>query len=297
MRLNPYCMCCQINKQEQRIRPFTDENKKLTYMKKVLLRFAQAEDTDCAPSISVEFKKEFSRFWGTPLEDYTEIKKEFNTLMLNLEEELRTTIQAAEDPLKEALLYARIGNYIDFAAMAHVDKNKMLSMIQEENKDPIDSEEYTRFVKELENATSLVYLTDNCGEIVLDKLTIEVLQKRFPNLSITVLVRGQDVVNDATMDDARMVWLTDIVPVMGNGSDVGGTWLPGMSEESIALLKQADVILAKGQGNFETLHGCGWNIYYLFLCKCEWFMHMFHAEKFQGMFVNERRVVTPMTTF
>ena len=293
MRLNPYCMCCQINKQEQRIRPFADEEKKLAYMKKVLLRFAQAEDTDCAPSISVEFKKHFSQFWGAPIEDYTEIKKEFNSLMMNLEEDLRTAIRASEDPLKEALLYARIGNYIDFAAMADVDKDQMLSMIREENKDPIDAQEYERFLGDLQNASSLVYLTDNCGEIVLDKLAIEIIQERFPDLSITVLVRGQDVVNDATMDDAQMVGLTDIVLVKGNGSDVGGTWLPGINEESTALLKQADVILAKGQGNFETLHGCGWNIYYLFLCKCEWFMHMFHANKFQGMFVNERRAITP----
>lgn len=286
-------MCCQINKQEQRIRPFADEEKKLAYMKKVLLRFAQAEDTDCAPSISVEFKKHFSQFWGAPIEDYTEIKKEFNSLMMNLEEDLRTAIRASEDPLKEALLYARIGNYIDFAAMADVDKDQMLSMIREENKDPIDAQEYERFLGDLQNASSLVYLTDNCGEIVLDKLAIEIIQERFPDLSITVLVRGQDVVNDATMDDAQMVGLTDIVLVKGNGSDVGGTWLPGINEESSALLKQADVILAKGQGNFETLHGCGWNIYYLFLCKCEWFMHMFHANKFQGMFVNERRAITP----
>ena len=216
-------MCCQINKQEQRIRPFLDNDKKLTYMKNVLRRFADSDENDCAPSISVEFKKEFSRFWGTPMEDYTEIKKEFNALMMNLEDDLRTAIWASEDSLKEALLYARIGNYIDFAAMAHVDKNQMLSMIQEENKDPVDSLEYVHFLKDLENASSFVYLTDNCGEIVLDKLAIEVIQKRFPKLSITVLVRGQDVVNDATMEDARMVGLTEIVPVMGNGSDVGGT--------------------------------------------------------------------------
>ena len=87
-----------------------------------------------------------------------------------------------------------------------------------------------------------------------------------------------------------MCGLTELVSVIGNGNDVGGTWLPHISKESLSLIKNADVIISKGQGNFETLHGCGLNIYYLFLCKCEWFMRMFQAEKFQGMFVNENRI-------
>ena len=95
--------------------------------------------------------------------------------------------------------------------------------------------------------------------------------------------------NDATMEDAEFCGLTDIVPVLGNGSDVGGTWFHGISTHARELLQNADVILAKGQGNYETMHGCGLNIYYLFLCKCDWFQQLFHAKLLQGMFVNEKR--------
>ncbi len=142
---------------------------------------------------------------------------------------------------------------------------------------------------DMKKAANVVYITDNCGEIVLDKLAISVLKKTFPNVRITALVRGLPAGNDATMEDAEFCGLTDLVPVLGNGSDVGGTWLHGISAHAQELLQSADVILSKGQGNYETLHGCGLNIYYLFLCKCDWFIHLFQAKSLQGMFINERR--------
>ena len=240
----------------------------------------------------MEFADYFSSFWNVPAQDYTEIKKEFNRLMLALENELTETVQGAEDPLAAALRYARIGNYIDFAALAKVDKDQLLSLIREDNS-TLDPREYALFREELSDARSLVYLTDNCGEIVLDKIAVKMLQKLYPHLSITVIVRGEPVVNDATMEDAAMCGLTELVPVIGNGSRVGGTWLPDISEEARQLLDRADVIIAKGQGNFETLNGCGLNIYYLFLCKCDWFVRLFNAKPLEGMFVNERRV-TPL---
>lgn len=290
MKLNPFCMCCALNKQEKSLRQFHDEEKKVTYMKEVCRRFSQAGEMDCAPSISVELHKYFSKFWNVPEKDYTEIKKDFNQLMMNLEDRLRAIIKESADPLESALIHALIGNYIDFAAMENVSKEVVLSMIENENKEPLNEVEYAHFKEEMSTARSLVYLTDNCGEIVLDKLAIEILKERYQNVEITVIVRGKPVVNDATIEDAEMCGLTNLVTVKGNGSDVGGTWLPGINEETKALLDQADVILAKGQGNFETLHDCGLNIYYLFLCKCERFVQLFHVPLLKGMFVNERRI-------
>lgn len=290
MRMNPFCMCCAVNKQEKNIRKFQDANKKTEYMKKVMALIAGAGPNDCAPSLSIDIKKLYSEFWGEQPEDYTDIKHEFNQLMLSLEKRLEMNIRESHDPLETALLYARIGNYIDFAALAHVDKDTVISLIEAENKAPLDPLEYANFRRELEQAASLVYLTDNCGEIVMDKLVIRILKEQYPDLAITVIVRGLPVINDATMEDAEEIGLTSIVRVIGNGNGVGGTWLPGINQETRTLLDTADLILAKGQGNFETLNDCGLNIYYLFLCKCEWFQRLFHAEPLQGMFVNERRV-------
>ena len=155
----------------------------------------------------------------------------------------------------------------------------------------LDEKEYENFLRDLSSARKLVYLTDNCGEVVLDKLAVRILKEQYPDLDITVIVRGYPVVNDATMEDAEEIGLTDLVKVIGNGSNVGGTWIPGINAEARELLYDADLIIAKGQGNFETLNDCGLNIYYLFLCKCDLFQRRFHAENLQGMFLNERRLV------
>lgn len=291
MKLNPFCMCCAVNKQEEKIRKFPDMDKKTEYMKKVMAILSGSEEQDCSPSLSVEIQKLYSEFWNCPMEDFTEIKKEFNQLMLNMEASIEDKIRKADDPLEKALLYARIGNYIDFAAISNVDQSTVITLLDEKSSEALDEEEYKNFIHDLSSARKLVYLTDNCGEIVLDKLAVQILKEQYPDLDITVIVRGYPVVNDATMEDAEEIGLTDLVKVIGNGSNIGGTWIPGINSESRELLYQADVILAKGQGNFETLNDCGLNVYYLFLCKCDLFQRRFHAENLQGMFLNERRLV------
>ena len=289
MKLNSKCLACQIRKQEAKIRHFNDEDRKKQYMEAIRQRFEHPKDDDCVPSISTELKKFYYSFWGVPMEDFTRINKEYDQLMLDLEAELRSTIRYSEDPLKAALIYARTGNYIDFAALPEVSKETALSLIKSENKDDLDEQEYRQFCQDMKKAENVVYITDNCGEIVLDKIAIQILKKIFPNIRITALVRGLPAGNDATMEDAEFCGLTDVVPVLGNGNDVGGTWLHGISTHARELLYNADVIIAKGQGNYETLHGCGLNIYYLFLCKCDWFQQLFHAKLLQGMFINEKR--------
>ena len=252
---------------------------------------ANTEENDCAPSLSVDIQKLYSSFWNCPMEDFTKIKKEFNQLMLNMEASIEDKIRKANDPLEKALLYARIGNYIDFAALSNVDQSTVITLLDEKSSEALDEKEYKNFLHDLSSARKLVYLTDNCGEVVLDKLAVRILKEQYPDLDITVIVRGYPVVNDATMEDAEEIGLTDLVKVIGNGSNVGGTWIPGINSESRELLYNADLIIAKGQGNFETLNDCGLNIYYLFLCKCDLFQRRFHAENLQGMFLNERRLV------
>ena len=142
--------------------------------------------------------------------------------------------------------------------------------------------------KDLETADEVVYLADNCGEIVADKLLIRILQEQYPQVHITVIVRGMPALNDAVLQDAEEVGLTEMVKVIGNGNGVGGTQLSLLSDEALGAIRAADVIVSKGQGNFETIHGCGLNIYYLFLCKCEWFTKRFGMERLKGVFINEK---------
>ena len=117
---------------------------------------------------------------------------------------------------------------------------------------------------------------------------IEEIIRQNPELHITVIVRGEEVLNDATMVDAEQIGLTSIVKVIGNGSGIAGTSMRDISKEASDLMEQADVLIAKGQGNYETLQQCGLNIYYLFLCKCMMFANRFQVPQFTGMLMNDR---------
>ena len=181
-------------------------------------------------------------------------------------------------------------NYIPFGAMQNVEKKVFLELFQDEGKNILDKEIYESFLKDCGEGKRFLLLADNCGEIVLDKLLIRELKKRFPHLDVCVMVRGEEVLNDATMEDAEEVGICDVAKVISNGNGVGGTVESMLSEEAGKALEQADVILSKGQANFETLNGCGRNIYYAFLCKCDWFSGRFDVVKNTGMFLREKEL-------
>ena len=289
MKINAFCMSCLVQSQARRIQKFEDEEKKACYMREVLGLIADSDPKWSAPALLEPISKLYETYWCAQ-GDLEKEKHVFNDLLLSMEDALEQKIRSKKDPLEAALCLARLGNYIDFSALSEVSAEKLLELLGQSEQETLDAEEYGYFRKDLENGKHLVYLTDNCGEIVLDKILIKLLKEQYPQLSIEVLVRGIAVTNDATLEDARYVGLTEVVPVFGNGSGIAGTELTHISEEARRKLKQADLILSKGQGNFETLHTCGLNIYYLFLCKCDWFMQRFQAEHLQGMFVNETRI-------
>ena len=118
---------------------------------------------------------------------------------------------------------------------------------------------------------------------------MEELKRENPGLEITALVRGENVLNDATMEDAETVGIGRIAKIVGNGSNIGGTQREYLGEEAKRALMEADVVIAKGQGNFETMTGAGWNAYYLFLAKCPYYQKWFGMEHMSGQLVNERR--------
>lgn len=289
MRLNSFCMACIISSQEAQIRKFSDEEKKTEYLREIMRLMAESDSSISSPALLVPISKIYERYWGKT-DGMEEAKKQYNDLLLEKEQTLEEHIRAQKDPLESALCYARIGNYIDFSAFKEISEEKLFSMFEEQNRTLLDSKEYACFKEDLKKAKSFVYLTDNCGEVVLDKIVIRLLKEQFPKLKITAIVRGCAVTNDVDMEAAEYVGLTDLVEVLDNGSEIAGTELAFVSAPVRERIEQADIILSKGQGNFETIYGCGLNIYYLFLCKCEWFMQRFHADRLEGMFVNEKRI-------
>lgn len=288
-RLRPECITCTCDKYLTKYPTNVSEETKVIYMQKVFRLLAEAPISDAIPVIVRDIDKVRLELFGEA-DDYASIKKHFNAVMLQKEEEFRQQIAEAEDSLKRAIQLSMIGNYIDFGAMKHVDEEALNHLLHRAKDQQLDADTYARLREDLQNARRLVFFTDNCGEIVLDKLLMEEIKKQYPQISIAAVVRGMETLNDVTREDAAQVGLEKVAHVADNGNDVAGTWLPELSKEAAELMEKADVMLAKGQANFETLRCCGRNIYYLFLCKCHIFSDMFQVEPFSGMLIHERDV-------
>lgn len=286
MILNPTCIACIVKRQEESIAAETDEAKKLAYIKEVLKILYDNADSESAPVTTELISAARKRYFGED-QNFESLKQKYNDIMLRYENRIEESILISDDPLAAAMKFARAGNYIDFGAMGDIDDNKLNELLQNALKETLDAETCARFLPELQKARRIAYLTDNCGEIVMDKLFIRALKRQRPGLHIDVIVRGKPVLNDATRKDAEQAGIGKEAHIIENGSGAAGTDLQRISAEAKDALSRADFILSKGQGNFESLHGCGLNIYYLFLCKCDWFTRRFGLERFKGVFVHE----------
>lgn len=289
MNLNSMCIPCMLTKQYQLIEHFTDEDKKSEYIHQVLKLLYDYAQTKSSPWLGDQLHKLFYEFWGEST-DYTEIKHKFNQLVLSKEEEVERRIANSSDALKECIKYVCAGNYIDFGVTSNVSEEMFEELWQKAGDEEVPEEEYAHFCEDLANAKTLVYLTDNCGEVVFDKIFLRHIKEAYPHLEITTIVRGEDVVNDATMEDAEEVGLTDIVTCIGNGNAAAGTLLELMDEHSKKILLDADVVISKGMGNFESLYGENVNPYYLFLCKCNLFTKRFGLDLYSSVFMREERI-------
>ena len=288
-RWNSYCTQCLLKKHLTNYPDTATEEERHTYIRRlfsILTDIAPGESSPVIVNRILTLQKEmFDQFV-----DYTDIKKHFNQLMLEQEDWIYADISSATDPIRRALQYVMKGNYIDFGVLSDVNSEKLMELLSQAKDQTIDEQIFEELMQDLTSAKNMVLLTDNCGEIVLDKLLIRTIMSQFPDLQIHVIVRGGHALNDATMEDACQVGLPDLVKVIGNGTCLQGTYLPDISKEARDLLEQADVILSKGQGNFESLQYCGLNIYYLFLCKCDLFTKRFHTHLYNGILTNDRYV-------
>lgn len=288
IRLNSACIQCMMEKHLCNYDQEMEESKKLEYMHRMVKVVADADMTESAPVITGRILKLQDEMFGKRI-DYVPVKQKFNGMMLLEEENIWEKILSAKDPLRMAVQYAMTGNYIDFGTMSEITGEKLHELLEEADQIVLDEQEFSRLKDDLERGTKLTYLTDNCGEVVLDKLVMRTIQRLYPKLQVTAIVRGAQALNDATMEDAQEVGLTQQVRVIGNGTDITGTELDQISEEARQSIEEADVIISKGQGNFETLQGCGKNIYYMFLCKCQLYIKRFHANLLQGILIHDRK--------
>lgn len=289
IRLYPECVKCLLSKQLERCPKEAPLEKQVEYMQKVLRIVAEAPQNTSAPVLvrsMYDLQKEMFGIYA----DYTEVKSYFNKMMLGMEEKLWNGICNSKEPLRRAIQYAMIGNYIDFAALKNVDEAALMKFLDKADEINVDDTELDNLKQELEQGGELVYLLDNCGEIVTDKLMMRLIRMQYPKMHITAMVRGGQVMNDATREDAEEVALETVACIADSGCNIAGTSLSDISKEAAEIIDKADVLIAKGQGNFETLHQCGKNIYYIFMCKCKMFVERFGLPQFSGVLVNEKNI-------
>ncbi len=197
---------------------------------------------------------------------YREVKSQANETALSLYPRLKEIVVSSDDPLLVACKMAIAGNSIDLGPQVlHTDLD---SIIDSALSVPLVCDDYQQFRAELANCTRLLYLGDNAGEIVFDKLLVEQLLQYNNHIDITFAVREAPIINDAIMDDALAVGLDEVATIVSNGSDAPATILPQCSPEMLEIFNSADLIIAKGQGNYESLSDEDANIVFLLKCKC-----------------------------
>ncbi|HPI72879.1 MAG TPA: ARMT1-like domain-containing protein [bacterium] len=194
---------------------------------------------------------------------YRAAKERFNRLTLQMLPELTAFVENAADSFESAVRLAIAGNVIDLGVHGDLDEEHVRRFITEAQSAVLTGD-VGRFKSFVQQAEKILYLTDNAGEIVLDRLLIE----RLPLSRVTVAVRGEAILNDATREDAQTAGLDRLVRVMDNGSDAPGTLLEDCSQSFQRCFHESDLIIAKGQGNFETLSQTPGNIFFLFKAKC-----------------------------
>ena len=285
---DPACLQCHLTRHLTRARSLGDDQTAMAFARELMKLYINAPEDVTSPWFMPEVERLFDAFYHLGTDQYREEKAQANRFVLERLPQVRQLVERAEDPVYAGLQFAILGNYLDFSALqGNVSFEKLEEMLRSALDYRLDRETFASFRQELSKAKKLLYLTDNAGEIGMDRVFAEEIQKDYPQLEIVFCVRGGIIINDATREDAELVGIP--FKVIDNGNLVPGTDLKLLSPEAMEAMDTADVILAKGMANTETLHGCGYNIYYAFLVKCQRFVDTFQKPLLTPMLVKERQ--------
>ena len=228
----------------------------------ILQKLSKISWNTSPPHIGREIHTLIKEVTGNP-DPYLPLKKRFNQLAINLYPMLEKKVKTANDPFGTAVRLSLAGNMIDFGARPG-EKIDIEKEIDGALKAPLDKQALEKFKKAVTQAQNILFLGDNAGEVVFDKLLVQEIGPQ----KITYVVKKKPIINDATLEDAEIVNLTDVVKVIDNGTDFPGTVLSACSKTFINIYEKADLVIAKGQGNYETLNDVKKTIVFLLKIKC-----------------------------
>ena len=272
MKIAQECLPCIIRQAIEVANNLTDDLEKqqaiITYSLKEL---SNIDFTETAPFLSRNihnFAKEISGI----SDPYKDLKVHHNIIAEEIckEYSLQKTIDNSYDKIDTACKLAIAGNIIDMGAYTIIEKHEIETSVNSCLNDELNRDVLTKFKRDLASSTKVMYLADNAGEIVFDKLLIKLMDAS----KLTYVVKAEAIVNDATMADAHQSGMSELVRVIDNGSDCQGTVLELCSKEFIEEFDKADLIISKGQANYETLSELtNKNIYFLLKAKCQSIAH------------------------
>lgn len=225
-----------------------------------------------SPEFAHDLHSLMKKYTNNP-DPYISEKRENNDQAISLIPELDRLIRESNNSFNIALRLAIAGNIIDFAANDNFD---LFATIEMALKSEFSIDHSVQLKERIERAESILYLGDNAGEIVFDKLFI----KKIRHHNLTFAVRGAPVINDATMEDAEYVGMKDVANVISNGYDAPSTVLHKSDKQFQKYFREADLIISKGQGNLEGLFELSDDrIFYLLMVKCNVIGELLKVEK------------------
>jgi uncharacterized protein with ATP-grasp and redox domains len=262
------CIPCLIRQTIDAARLGTDnENLQRQVLDRVMQYLQQLDYQLSPPEIGKQIFKIIHDLTGCA-DPYRELKLRYNTVALENYNAFKRQVYLNDDPVLLAAKLAVSGNLPELSANGAAGNIERI--LHDTYRRTFAIDKYAHFLEDLKTTHQILYLADNAGEIVFDKLFIEVLQRFYPerNHKFTVVVRGAPIINDATMEDARLINLDRVARVIDNGDSAPATLLHGVSEQVKTFYHNADLIISKGQGNWESLHDEKRLIYFLLKVRC-----------------------------
>ena len=258
------CIPCFLRQSLDAVRMVTDDPIAQEKVLRGVLRLASELDLkESPPAVGQRIHRLLREISGNP-DPYRDVKNRCNRFAEELLPWAEKAVAEADDPFDTAVRLAVAGNILDFAVHPDLCEETARTTIHETLNAEIDNQIIQQLKSEVMASETILYIGDNAGELVFDKILIE----QIPPGKITFAVRGAPIINDATIEDADETGLTDFVKVIDNGSDAPGTILSDCSEAFRKLFDNADLIIAKGQGNYETLSDVKAPIWFLLKAKC-----------------------------
>ncbi|AEA33552.1 damage-control phosphatase ARMT1 family protein [Hippea maritima] len=289
MRVHAECYQCFISQAIRSSRLFYEDRQHLLRPAQEVVRILRDINVELPPPlISEDVYGTIRKSLG--IEDpYKQIKRKYNDIALKYEDFAVSEIEQANDPLLYAIRLSLAGNIIDFGSQ--IGSFSLENTIDEVVKNPLDLTDFDLFEKDLQKADRVVLLADNAGEIVFDKILLKTIKELYPKKELFIIVRGGPIINDVSLEDALYVGIDKIAKVIDSGQLIPGFWPDFAKGECKTVYESADIVISKGQGNFETLSEFeDRRVYFLFLIKCSVVAHYLGLKKLSKIFIrNDER--------